>query len=589
MNQWDDLEKKYSRSAAASSASQSDPWSALEQQYALPKTQEVTQQVQPKIQPKQIQTQDLPFTERFFHGWRDPIDGGAQLLEKGVKALSPNLVSGINSANNWLADKTGMVARLPEGGVSQLNQNVEDQYQASRGSNAGSFDGGRLLGNVINPTNLAIAARAPTGATLLSKAGIGAGSGALSAALNPVYGDPENFAKEKGFQVGLGAMFGGSLPVASAGVGRLVSPNASTNQQVQQLIKEGVKPTIGQTLGGWAANTEEKLQSVPIFGDMISRARNIASDTFANATFKRALDPIGETLPKGLKGRDAVIYTENALKNKYDTVLNKIGAITPDESFNANVSNLTAMVKSFDMPTAEKQKYMQAITTIAQSMDKRGVMTSDAFKALESSLGQDAAKLGMSPNIYDGKLAPAVKQLQVELRDMLKRQAGSYADELQSTNSGWANFKRVQNASSKLGAENGEFTPAQFQNAVRALDKSKDKAAFARGNALGQDLGDAGKAVLTGKIPDSGTAGRIAIGAGALGTGVLHPAIPASLVASGAAYSQPAQNFLRHLVATRPAYAPQVANLIEQYGALSAPLAGGMSAPFASGLLQQYR
>ena len=578
MNQWDDLEKKYSRSAAASSASQSDPWSALEQQYALPKTQEVTQQVQPKMQPKQVQTQDLPFTERFFHGWRDPIDGGAQLLEKGVKALSPSLVSGINSANNWLADKTGIVPRLPEGGVSQLNQNVEDQYQASRGSNAGSFDGGRLLGNVINPTNVAIAARAPTGATLLSKAGIGAGSGALSAALNPVYGNPENFAKDKATQVGLGAMFGGSLPVASAGVSRLISPKASTNPQLQQLLSEGVKPTIGQTLGGWAAKAEEKLQSLPIMGDMISSARNTANDTFANAAFNRALKPVGESLPQGLKGRDAVVYTENLLKDRYNNVLDKIGAITPDSSFSENVAKLTSMVNKQVMPLAEKEKFTQAITTIAQSMDKNKVITSDAFKALESSLGQDAAKLGMSTNIYEAKLAPAVKQLQVELRDMLKRQAGSAADELQSVNSGWANFKRVQDAASKLGADNGEFSPAQFQNAVSKLG---NKAAFARGSALGQDLGDAGKAILTGKVANSGTADRLAYGVGAIGAGAISPAIPVGLTAGAAAYTQPMQNILRYLATTRPAYAPQIANSIEQFGMLGAPAAGG--------LLQQYR
>lgn len=583
MDQWNDLEKKYSRGSAASPSQESDPWSALEQQYSLAKSQEVEPQIKPKPQPKQpqVQTNDLPFSDRFFRGWRDPIDGGAQLLEKGLNSVAPNLVSNINSANNWLADKTGLVARLPEGGVSQFNQEIENQYQASRGSNAGKFDGGRLAGNIVNPTNIVIAARAPAAASLLGRAAVGGATGATSAALNPVYGEDQNYWSEKGKQVGLGSLVGTSLPFATAGIKRIISPNASTNQQVQQLMKEGVKPTVGQTLGGWAANTEEKLQSVPILGDMISRARNVANDTFSNATFKRALDPIGETLPKGLKGRDAVIYTENAIKNKYDSVLNKIGAITPDDSFNANVANLTSMVKNLDMPTAEKQKFMQAITTISQSMDKRGVMTSDAFKALESSLGQDAAKLSMSPNIYDGKLAPAVKQLQVELRDMLKRQAGSYADELQSANSGWANFKRVQNASSKLGAENGEFTPAQFQNAVRALDKSKDKAAFARGNALGQDLGDAGKAVLTGKVPDSGTATRLAYGVGAIGTGAISPIIPAGLTVGAAAYSQPAQNILRHLVATRPAYAPMVANSVDQFGVLAAPM--------ASGLLQNYR
>ena len=582
MDQWDELEKKYSRSAAGSSAAENDPWATLEQQYSVAsKPQSIPAMVAKKPQAIQPKTQDLSFTERFFHGWRDPIDGGAQLLESGVKALSPSLVSGINSAQNWLADKTGLVGKLPEGGVSEFNQNIENQYQASRGSNAGTFDGGRLAGNVINPANLAIAARAPAGVTLLQKAAVGAGTGALSGALNPVYGDQENYGSDKLKQVGLGGIFGAALPVATAGVSRLVSPKASTNPQLQQLLSEGVKPTIGQTLGGTAAKVEERLQSLPIMGDMISSARNVANNTFETAAFNRALKPIGENLPQGLKGRDAVAYTEQVLKDRYNNVLDRIGAITPDKSFSERVASLTAMVNKQMMPVTEKEKFTQAISNIAQSMDKRGVITSDAYKALESSLGTDASKLGMSANIYEAKLAPAVKQLQAELRDMLKRQAGDAADELQSVNAGWANFKRVQNAASKLGADSGEFSPAQFQNAVRALDKSKDKAAFARGTALGQDLGDAGKTILTGKVANSGTPERMAYGLGALGSGFVSPAIPVGLTVGAAAYSQPMQNILRYLATTRPTYAPQIANGIEQFGALSAPA--------AAGLLQQYR
>lgn len=515
---------------------------------------------------------DLPFMRRFFQGWRDPIAGGAQLLEQ---SLPSGVSQSINEANNWLADKTGLVAKLPAGGVTEFERGIEQEYQKARGKDAG-FDAARLTGNVINPTNIAIASKIPKAASLAGRIGLGAAVGGASAALNPALDEESSFWDQKVKQSLMGAAFGGALPIVGAGLSRLVSPKASTNPQLQSLMAEGVKPTIGQALGGTVGRIEEKLQSLPIMGDAISKARNAAAETFRTATFNRALKPIDLELPKGVDGRDAIAFTEKALGAKYDDVLSKIGAIPTDKTFNANVGKLTEMVNKMMMPADEKQKFMQAINNMAQSMDKRGVLTSDAYKALESSLSRDSRVLGASQNIYEGKLAPAVAQLKVELQGLLKRQAGSHADDLKDANAGWANFKRVQRAAASVGAENGNFTPAQFQSAVKALSGSKDKAAFARGGALGQDLGDAGKSILSGKIADSGTAGRLAMGAGALGSGMINPAIPASLIAGAGAYSSPAQNFLRYLAATRPQNAQSVANQVNQFTPIMAPFVGGL-------------
>lgn len=482
-----------------------------------------------------------PAKERFLQGIKDPFDAGAQLL---THALPSSVVNAGNKLNNFIADKTGMVAPIPSGGVDQMLNEQAAKYQAPEG-----MDWARLGGNVVSPANLAIASKIPVAASLGGRIASGAiGGGALGAIGQPVIGDGKDFAKEKGKQVGIGALIGGVVPVVTGGVARVIKPNASANPNVQLLRKEGINPTIGQTLGGRWNSLEEKAQSLPIMGDMISNARNNANSQFETAAFNRALKPIGQELPKGISGREALIFTENTLKNNYDDVLNKIGAIKPDNTFNSKINELQGMVNKTLMPKAEKIKFNAALNDITQSIDENGVITSQAFKELESSLGKDASKLGASTNIYEGKLAPAVKQLQAELRDMLKRQAGSSADDLQSANSAWANFKRVQNAGAKLGAEDGEFTPSQFQNAVRALDKSKDKSAFARGSALGQDLGDAGKAVLGNKVPNSGTAERLLYGGGALGSYLINPAIPTSLLGGAALYTTPSQKLLNSLV-----------------------------------------
>lgn len=591
MATWDELEQKYS-AVPASQTAQDSPWSSLEQKYAAPVAQEApsTSKELPSggsaafpqaLLPNQ-KAQPLSRLGKVGQGMIDPINAGAQLL---TRALPSSVVNAGNQLNNWLADKTGLVARLPEGGVDQQVRQQEAEYQARRkaGGETG-LDAYRLTGNVVSPVNLAIAAKLPmaaAGATLLPRIGVGAAGGAASSLLNPVTGgNPDDFWADKLKQAAIGAGVGSALPIVGAGLKSVISPAASTNKNLQLLASEGVQPTIGQTLGGSFGKLEEKLQSIPLLGDMISNVRNKANQQFEAAAYNRALKPIGMELPEGVGGREAINFTESALKNKYDDVLNKIGAITTDQTFNKNVMNLQNMVNKSFMPQAEKDKFAMAVNDVASKMQGNGVLTSDAYKMLESQLSSDARKLMGSQNIYEGKIGTAVGQLKSELQDMLKRQAGSNADELAAANAGWANFKRVQNAASKLGAEEGSFSPAQFQNAVKAMDKSKDKAAFARGSALGQDLGDAGAAILKGKVADSGTAGRLATMGGIGGAYYIDPLLASVMAASPFVYTSPVQSLLRGAVTARPQIAQPIGNAIQN--------AAPAMIPFGAGLLNQY-
>lgn len=499
--------------------------------------------------------------DKFLKGVRDPIDGGAQLL---TKMLPPGVVAAGNKANNWLADKTGLVGRLPEGGVDQQVRESELKYEERRmaGGESG-FDGWRTLGNIASPVNLGLLAATPAGATMAGRAAFGAVSGAATGATAPVLG--KDYWGAKGEQIGMSAALGGALTPALGGLARLVSPNASRNPALDLLKKSGVRPTVGQALGGTANRVEEKLTSVPLVGDMIAGARRGSHSSFESAAINRSLAPIGDKLPKGMSGREAIEYAEQKLAAKYDDVLGKIGAIQPDRQFNSKVHSLTQMVNKSRMPDAEKAKFGMAIDKVSGAIDQHGVITSNAFKTLESDLGSTVRKLSGSQNVYDGEIAPAVKQVQQELRDMLRRQAGSHAFELGSANKGWANFKRAQRAASAVGAENGEFSPAQFQSAVKALDRSKDKGAFARGSALGQDLGDAGKSILGNKVPDSGTPGRLALGAVAGGgAALLEPSLLAGALGGAALYMSPMQRLLVAAASARPAAAKPAAKALRK-------------------------
>jgi hypothetical protein len=517
--------------------------------------------------------------EKVTKGMRDPIDAGAQLL---TNILPEPVVNAGNQLNNFIADKTGLLGRLPEGGVNQQITEQEQAYQAQRqaGGEEG-FDGYRLLGNIASPANLAIASRLPVAPSLAKSAAAGAGINVLS---QPVVGVGEgaNFAEEKGKQALVGGIAGPVGDKIARGVSRIISPNASTNPALQTLRSEGVNPTIGQTLGGRFSQLEQKLASYPLVGDLIGKARGNANIQFERAAYNRALKPLGQTLPEGLSGRQALEFTETTLRDNYDNVLNSIGAVVPDKQFNSKVSSLSNLVNGMKVPADKKMEYQAVLDTLDSVKDANGVITSQGFKDLESELGKIASNLGGSKNIFDNRVGPAVKQVQQELRDMLQRQAGPLAKELQKTNQAYSQFKRIQRAASSVGAVDGNFTPSQLQSAVKALDRSKDKGAFARGSAQMQDLSDAGRSVLGDSLPNSGTADRLLLGGSGLAA-MMEPNIGVPLLAGASLYTQPGQSLLNNLVTRRPGFAAPTAEFIRNNSNYILPGSGAVG----MGLLNQ--
>lgn len=505
--------------------------------------------------------------EKFLTGAADPIHGGAQLL---TKMLPDSLVQAGNSVNNWLADKTGMVARLPEGGVDQQVREREQAYQAQRAA-AGEqgFDGYRVLGNVASPANLALASKLPAAASFGGRVLAGASGGAATSALNPV--TEGDYATEKAKQIALGTAFGGAVPAVMGGAARVVSPNASTNPQVQTLRQAGVRPTVGQSLGGWANTAEQKLMSVPVVGDAISSARRGAAEDLNRAAFNRALAPVGQKLPANLSGRDAVQYVDDALSAGYNKLLPNLTA-QADQQFNAGIGNLRQMVQTGAMdPRAAKSFDRILQNDVLSKFGGKQAMTGETLKRVESDLGQQISRLGASTDADQRLIGDALQQVRSELRTLVERSNPGQAKELKALNTAWANFKRPQRAAGALGAEDGIFSPAQLQNAVKALDRSKDHARFAEGRALMQDLSGAGKSVLGNNVPDSGTAGRLMLGGGA---SLLDPTMTAPVLLGGGAlmYTRPMQGLLSGAVSARPQSAQAAANALRKTSPLLVPL-----------------
>lgn len=518
-------------------------------------------------------------TDRILTGVMDPIHGGAQLLEEGLKRVAPDAVESVRRFNNWLADKTGLVAPIPEGGVSEMTRQRELAYQASRQA-AGStgLDVARMAGNVVSPANLALARvpmAAPTlGARVTQGIGVGAAQGALQPAIE------SDFWSEKGKQTALGAGVGGAMPAVAAGAARVVKPKVDA--MVAKLAAEGVQMTPGQILGGWAKKAEESLTSVPIVGDIIKSAQNRGIVSFDKAVLNDALSDLGEKLPNGLTGYKATNHVKERIQDAYDQVLSRSHGEATDTFLN-ELANIEAMGKA-GLPEKQAGELSRIIDRdILGRWTGNGAegqrIAGETVKAIEAKLDKFAAAKFRSTDTDDYALAGAIKETQAALRRMIDEVNPDNAAAWKAANSAWAKFKRIERAASSTAAmtNEGVFTPTQYSMAVKAADRTKNKAATATGNALGQDLAVAGKNVLAQSVNDSGTPGRL-MTAGAIWNLLKNPTamagsaamlIPAAGV--GALYNRPANWLFQQALTARPESANLLADLVRGSGNYLAP------------------
>lgn len=415
---------------------------------------------------------------------------------------------------------------------------------------------GFMTGTAATALPLAMA----PGANTLTGAGL---YGALSGAMSPV---GTNDSVTQNALIGMG---GGLLGVGAAnGLAGLAAPKVPVD--ARNLINSGVTLTPGQRMGGAWKRAEDAMTSMPVTGDAIRSAQRRTFEEFNASVANRALAPINAKLPPGVVGRDAIAYTEQAIGNAYDSVLRQIGTVRADPAFAGELTSLRAMVRNSPMPAEVQAQFDKVIAAqIGGKFQGQSAMTAQTFKDAESELGRLAVKYSGDASVDKQLLGDALQEAQAALRRLLERSAGpQYAGDVKAANAGWAEFKRMQKASTFLGAKDGVFSPENYMNAIKALDKSKDKGAFARGGALGQDLGSDALRVMGSTVPDSGTPFRTLVNdplKGLLSTAVGLPI--------QAAYSRPVMNALQVLQSgRRPALATRAAAELE----MAAPTLGAL-------------
>jgi hypothetical protein len=479
----------------------------------------------------------------FAMGLRDPIDATSQLVEKGIRAISPGAADKITEANNWLAAHGANIPTLDQaGGVDKYVRDLNQMYQDARLARGDTgVDWSRLGGNLVTgaaaSAPLMVAGGPAAGLGMAGRLGLGAGQGALLSALQtPATGAPDGFWKEKGVQGLAGAAFGllgeGAGSIANAAGRRATRPDIAALRDLK------VEPTIGQTIGGAASRTEEKLASAGFYGDPIRNARNRTQDQFNVASMNRAIDGIpGDVTETGQAG---VAQLQDASKAAYRAAENAGGAVGVD---------LHVPVTS-QVPGPRTATAMEQIDFLRQSMD---YAPEDAQNAVvkfidKNLLRREGAPGGLDPSAYkamESDLNNAIARNQgaakdgfIELKKILQGAASEqnpvYGRLKDAADVAFANRVRIENATNRATASEGVYTPGQLQMAARTTDRSVRHNQAAAGEAPMQDIANLGQRVLGNRVADSGTAPRLAtLGALAVAGKLSLPALTAALAGLG--------------------------------------------------------
>lgn len=435
------------------------------------------------------------------------------------------------------AGLTGMLPRpveefLVKKGLSPSQEQLDasKKFVADTGPASTIGQMGADIGMQLLPSSLISKAAVP----LTMARGVAAnlaGQGGLNAALTPTSeGRGEAAvagAGAAGLGMGVARALGGPLRT-------IVSPEA------KKLIDAGIPLTPGQAVSGpndgvvarGIRTTEDQVGSIPLLGDVIrAKARN-AANAFSTGEINKALAPIGAKV-EGV-GHDAIEAARDKISQHYNNVLPDIHV--PVSDLHNLVNDALVNIKQTNpmFSTAQEEAILVFDGRRIQELAAQGAdLTGETAKKLDQELGQFIRKYGKKQSVYDQDMSAAFSEIRNQLR---ARMVGTTPEARQALKDADKSRAMLQSILDAADEGTGEFT-------AKALNKATVKAGGA------DKFRQAAASVLPTITPDSGTAGRTAIGnlvsAPTLGAGAAGMAaggiVPAALAAAGAAslYTKP--------------------------------------------------
>lgn len=440
-----------------------------------------------------------------------------------------------------------------------VDQQSVDEAKARDASlmNTGAGIAGNIAGNLAvtavpgagigNIATRGAAAVLPAAAQFLAPTvGAAVSGGAVAGATTPVASG-----ESRADVAQSGAMFGAVGDAAARGLARVVQP-LTQSSNVKKMLAEGIVPTPGQAAGAnsFLGKIEQRLQSIPLVGDLITGGRNRATQEFNEAALNRAL-PAGSDRLKGV-GREALQKVDEVLSQGYDDVLSSIKTVSKPQNFDSVVKQVvTDPDISLTKPAQTKVLNMIRMQFSRPGIDAQtGAMSGELAKRIDSTLGRLVKDNLSSASADDRAAGFALRKIQESWRGAIRAAApdAETGAKLDALNKAYANFVRVERAAGSVGAKDGVFSASQLQSAVKALDRSPRKGDFAQGAALMQDLTDPAVNTLAQTVPNSGTVDRALntamFGGGAAAAGAINPMSLAAIAAAPLAYTRTGSRYM---------------------------------------------
>lgn len=423
--------------------------------------------------------------QRILTGLADPIIGAGQIMDRVLvnpirQAISPGASS-----------------------MSDVVQARDAEYVAPEG-----LDLGRMAGNVINPVSW-VGGGPVLKKSLQALASRGAQVGAIQAGLAPT--TSEDFWTEKAKQAGMGAAFGGVIPIATR-AGASVVGGLPATPEARELMRQGVQPTVGQGLGGIANDLEQRLTSVPILGDVIQGARNRAQNDFQTRALQRATTGSTDIPNISFQVAKTVEDANKLASQLYDDV---VPALKPhmDAVTKAHQGLQTAVQNP--RLTAEGRKQLQSLTK--SYLANFGKMSGADIKQLDSQMGYDIRRYAQGDPNHKA-IADGLQEIQAGFREGLE---AGLPPELQG------NLKEANKIFRNLIPFNKAASARADEKVLpRALQKASARQARVDSSRYMDELIDPAVAVLPNTVPDSGTAGRMLLNLATLGGGAATGYLP---------------------------------------------------------------
>lgn len=374
----------------------------------------------------------------------------------------------------------------------------------------------------ISPNRMALLGATLKRNTEMGQAGEVAGDLAPYLAMSPWMAVPYAAAATPGDMGDRAMAAGGSALGAGLGAGlaravRGFTPSAGA----QQLMAEGVTPTLGQgieqgVIGRGIRKLEEASTSLPLAGATTRSARDRAAQQWTRAVLGRAE---GEVLPGirisagGKTGNEAVSALQQSFGDAYGTVL-RGQSVPVSADIGKAIDAVIDDPKLFVNPDNRAWAKNYVRSQILAMTSDNGAVPAAEFKRLASEVGAKGRDMIGSNSAQQMDLGRALQEVDDILSGHIEQ---ALPDDLRGVlgaiDSKYANFKRIQRAAAMASDAEGRFSPAELHRSVRVMDSSRDKARFAEGAALLQDLSKAGKAVIPETLGESGTTPRALVAA----------------------------------------------------------------------------